>query len=245
VLAWRDLAVRYRQTVIGVVWALIRPLLTMVVFTVIFGQIAKLPSEGTAPYALMVFAAMLPWQFFATALSESSGSLIGNASLISKVYFPRLQIPTSSALAGLVDFFIVFLVLGILLFIYGYPPNWAWLTLPFFLSIAIGTALGVSYWLSALNVQYRDVAFVIPFLIQLWFFATPIVYSSSLIPAPWDILYALNPMAAVVDGFRWALFGTTAISGPMLLLSVGSMLAILVTGLFVFKRMERTFADVV
>lgn len=241
---WRDVKVRYKQTVLGVAWVVLQPLAAAFLFTLIFGKLAQLPSDNI-PYAAFTLAGLTPWNYLSGAIGRGGLSLVGSANLISKVYFPRLLVPTSSVLAGLVDFGIVFLVLAILLFIYGFAPLWSWLTLPFFLLLAIGTALGVSYWLSALNVQYRDVALIVPFLIQLWFFATPIVYSSGLIPTSWDILYALNPMVSVVDGFRWALFGRTAPPGPLLLLSILTMFALLVSGLFVFKRMERTFADVV
>lgn len=241
---WRDVKVRYKQTFLGVAWVVLQPLAATFLFSLIFGKLAQLPSDNV-PYAIFALAGVVPWNYFSGAIGRGGPSLVGASNLISKVYFPRLLIPTASVLAGLVDFTIVFLVLTILLFGYGFPPTWLWLTLPFFLALAMGTALGVSYWLSALNVQYRDVAFVVPFLIQLWFFATPIVYASSLIPAPWNFLYALNPLVGVVEGFRWALFGKSAPPGPLLLLSIATMLVLLISGLFVFKRMERTFADIV
>lgn len=243
-IVWRDVKIRYKQTLLGVFWVVLQPLAATVLFTLIFGNLAKLPSDDL-PYAVFALSGLLPWNFFSGAVGRGGLSIVGSANLISKIYFPRLLLPSASVLAGLVDFAIVFLLLLVLLFVYGYPPSINWLALPFFLFLAILTALGVSFWLSALNVQYRDVAFVIPFLIQLWFFATPVVYPSGLIPAPWDILYALNPMVAVVDGFRWALFGKPAALGPLALLSVGMTLTVLVTGLYVFKRMERTFADIV
>lgn len=243
-LVWRDVKVRYKQTVLGVAWVVLQPLAATFLFTLIFGKLAQLPSDNI-PYAVFALAGVVPWNYFSGAIGRGGASLVASPNLISRVYFPRLLIPTASVLAGLVDFAIVLVVLAILLFAYGFAPLWSWLTLPFFLALAIATALGVSYWLSALNVQYRDVAFVVPFLVQLWFFATPIVYASSLIPPPWDFLYALNPMAGVVQGFRWALFGKTAAPGPLLLLSIATTLVLLISGLFVFKRMERTFADIV
>lgn len=243
-LVWRDVKVRYKQTALGVLWVVLQPLATTIVFTLIFGNLAKMPSENL-PYAVFALAGLLPWNYFSGAIGRGGSSLVGSANLISKVYFPRLIIPISSVLAGLVDFGITFLLLVALMLFYGYPPTLSWLLLPFFLLMAIATALGVSLWLSALNVQYRDVGYLIPFLIQLWFFATPVVYPSSLIPAPWSLLYALNPMAGVVDGFRWALFGNTAAPGPLILVSIAVVIVTLVSGLFVFKRMERTFADVV
>lgn len=243
-LVWRDVKVRYKQTALGVLWVVLQPLATTIVFTLIFGNLAKMPSENL-PYAVFALAGLLPWNYFAGAIGRGGSSLVGSANLISKVYFPRLIIPISSVLAGLVDFAITFLLLVALMLFYGYPPTLSWLLLPFFLLMAIATALGVSLWLSALNVQYRDVGYLIPFLVQLWFFATPVVYPSSLVPAPWNLLLALNPMAGVVDGFRWALFGKTAAPGPLILVSIAVVIVTLVSGLFVFKRMERTFADVV
>lgn len=243
-LVWRDVQIRYKQTLLGVVWVVLQPLATTILFTLIFGNLAKLPSDNL-PYAVFALAGLLPWNYFSGAIGRGGPSLVGSANLISKVYFPRLLIPTASVLAGLVDFFIVLALLIVLSFVYGYPPTVYWLTLPFFLLLAIATALGASYWLSALNVQYRDVAFLIPFLLQLWFFATPVVYASSLIPAPWNLLYTLNPMVTVVDGFRWALFGKGDLSVVSVLITIVVVAALLVSGLFVFKRMERTFAEIV
>lgn len=243
-LVWRDVKVRYKQTLLGVLWVALQPLATTIVFTLIFGNLAKMPSDNL-PYAVFALAGLLPWNYFAGAIGKGGGSLVGSANLISKVYFPRLIIPLSSVLGGLVDFAITFVLLVALMFWYGYYPALSWLLLPLFLLLAIATALGVSLWLSALNVQYRDVGYLIPFLVQLWFFATPVVYPQSLIPAPWNIVYALNPMVGVVEGFRWALFGRGSAPGPALLLSIAVVLVVLVTGLYVFKRMERTFADVV
>lgn len=243
-LVWRDVKVRYKQTVLGIAWVALQPLATTIVFTLIFGNLARMPSDNL-PYAVFALAGLLPWNYFSGAVGRGGQSLVGSANLISKVYFPRLIIPVSGVLGGLVDFAIVFCLLVVLLAFYGYYPALSWLLLPFFMLLAIATALGVSLWLSALNVQYRDVGYLIPFFLQLWFFATPVVYPSSLIPAPWNVLYALNPMAGVVEGFRWALFGKGAAPGPILLISIAAVVVVLITGLYVFKRMERTFADVV
>lgn len=243
-LVWRDVKVRYKQTVLGIAWVALQPLATTIVFTLIFGNLAKLPSDNL-PYAVFALAGLLPWNYFAGAIGKGGASLVGSANLISKVYFPRLIIPISSVLAGLVDFAIVFALLVVLVLFYGYLPSVYWLLLPFFLLLAVATALGGSLWLSALNVQYRDVGYLIPFFVQLVFFATPVVYPQSMIPAPWNVVYALNPMAGVVEGFRWALFGSGSAPGPTLLLSIAVVIVVLVSGLYVFKRMERTFADVV
>lgn len=243
-LVWRDVKVRYKQTALGVTWVVLQPLVTTIVFTLIFGNLAKMPSDNL-PYAVFALAGLLPWNYFSGAVGRGGQSLVGSANLISKVYFPRLIIPFSGVLGGLVDFGIVFVMLVVLLAFYGFYPALSWLLLPFFLLLAIATALGVSLWLSALNVQYRDVGYLIPFFIQLWFFATPVVYPSSMIPAPWNVLYALNPMTGVVEGFRWALFGRGAAPGPILLVSIAAVIVVLITGLYVFKRMERTFADIV
>lgn len=243
-LIWRDLKIRYKQTALGAAWAVIQPLATMLIFTLIFGRLARIPSDGI-PYPIFSYCALLPWNYFATALDRSSTSLVNNAQLLSKVYFPRLVIPLSGVAAGLVDFGIAFLVLIWLMLVYGVVPTVATLTLPAFLLLAMATALGVSLWLSALNVQYRDVRYVIPFLVQFWMYATPVVYPSSLIPERWRVLYGLNPMVGVVEGFRWALLGQGAPPGPMLAASMAMVLLILVSGAFYFRHMERTFADVV
>src|SRR2546428_438852 len=210
ILAWRDLAVRYKQTVIGVAWALVRPVLTMIVFTVVFGKLAKLPSDGSVPYAIMVFAAMLPWQFFSTALSESSNSLISNANLISKVYFPRLIVPAGSVVTSFVDFVISFAILGIMMVWYQCWPDWRVFTLPFFIALAFGTAMGAGLWLCALNVEYRDFRYIVPFIVQLGLYVSPVGFSSSVIPEEWRLAYSLNPMVGVIDGFRWALLKGSA-----------------------------------
>jgi lipopolysaccharide transport system permease protein len=242
-LTWRDIKVRYKQTILGAAWAVLQPLLTMVIFSIIFGQLAKLPSEGL-PYPIFTYTALLPWQLFAFALTNSSNSLVGSQNLVSKVYFPRLVIPIASVLPGLVDFAISFVVLLGMLFYFQIPLTARVLLLPLFLLLALGTALGVGLWLSALNVEYRDIRYVVPFLTLFWQYATPVAYSSSLIPAEWRLLYGLNPMTGVVEGFRWALLGRGDIGG-LLWVSIIIIVVLLVTGLVYFKRMETTFADVI
>jgi lipopolysaccharide transport system permease protein len=243
-LVWRDVKVRYKQTVLGAAWAIIQPFFTMVVFSIFFGHLAKIPSDGI-PYPIFAYCGLLPWQLFAHAMTESGNSLVSNQSLITKVYFPRLVIPLSAVLAGLVDFAVAFMVLLAMMAYYGMAPTMAVVSLPLFILLAIATALAVGLWLSALNVQYRDVRYTIPFLTQFWLFATPIAYPSSLVPEGWRVLYGLNPMAGVVEGFRWALLGTKNAPGPMLAVSVAVVVALLVGGLYYFRRMEKTFADVV
>lgn len=243
-LVWRDVKVRYKQTFLGFVWAVLQPFMTMVVFSVIFGYLAKVPSDGI-PYAVFTYAALLPWTLFAHAVTESGNSLILNQQLITKVYFPRLVIPLASVLSGLVDFAIGFIVLLILMLFYGIVPTWAILTLPFFILLEIATGLAVGLWLATLNVQYRDVRYTIPFLVQFWLFITPVAYSSSLIPARWRVLYGINPMVGVIEGFRWALLGKEGGIGPMTLVSVLMIIVLLVGGLFYFRRMEETFSDVI
>lgn len=243
-LIWRDIKVRYKQTALGAAWAVLQPLLTMIIFSIIFGRLAGIPSDGL-PYPVFTFAGLLPWQLFAHALTESGNSLVANQQLITKVYFPRLLIPMSAVLAGLVDFLIAFVVLIGLMLFYGITPTWAILFLPLFLLFALGTALAVGLWLSALNVEYRDVRYTLPFLTQIWFFATPIAYSSSLLPEPWRVLYGLNPMAGVVEGFRWALFGKVGGIEPLIVVSALVVCALLFGGMAYFRRMEKTFADVV
>lgn len=243
-LIWRDVKVRYKQTALGVIWAVLQPLLTMAVFTIFFGRLAKMPSNGV-PYPLFAFAGLLPWQLFSFSISEAANSLVASQNLIKKVYFPRLVIPIASLLAGLVDFGIGFVLLLLMMLYYGVHLTSAALLLPALLLLAITTALGVGVWLSALNVQFRDIRHTIGFLTQFWLFATPIAYPSSLIPEKWRALYGLNPMAGVVEGFRWALLGTNSSPGPMILVSALAVLILLVSGLIYFRRMERTFADVV
>jgi len=243
-LIWRDVKVRYKQTALGAAWAIIQPLFMMLVFSLFFGRLARVPSDGI-PYPVFSFCALLPWQLFAHALTESSNSLVGNQNLITKVYFPRLVIPMAAVLGGVIDFLIAFAILLLLMFYYGIVPGWAIVTLPAFLLLAIATALGVGLWLSALNVQYRDVRYTINFLVQFWLFATPVAYPSSLIPEKWRALYGLNPMAGVVEGFRWALLGKSEPPGMMLWVSVVMVVLILTGGLYYFRRMEQEFADVV
>jgi lipopolysaccharide transport system permease protein len=243
-LIWRDIKVRYKQTAFGASWAVIQPFFTMVIFSLFFGRLAGVPSDGL-PYPIFAFAALVPWTFFANGLSMSANSLVGSQELIRKVYFPRLTIPTATVLAGLVDFSIAFVVLLGMMLVYGIVPGLTVLwTLPLLL-LALVTSLGVGLWLSALNVQYRDVRHAVPFLTQLWLFATPIAYPSSLLGEPWRTLYALNPMVGVVEGFRWALLGAETAPGPMILVSTAAALALLLGGAFYFRRMERVFADIV
>jgi len=243
-LSWRDIKVRYKQTVLGALWAILQPFLTMLVFSVFFGSLAKMPSDGI-PYPIFAFAALVPWTFFSNGLTQSGNSLIQSAGMLKKVYFPRLIVPISSILSGVVDFLFAFLVLIGLMFWYGIVPTANVVWLPFLLLLAFGTALGVGLWLSAMNVQFRDVRYTIPFLAQFWLFATPIAYPSSLLSEPWRMVYGINPMVGVVEGFRWALLGTATAPGPLIIVSALTMLTILITGMFYFRRMESTFADVV
>lgn len=243
-LVWRDIKVRYKQTVLGVAWAVIQPVFTMIVFSIFFGRLAKMPSDGL-PYPVFAFAALLPWTLFAHALTGSTESLVANQNLITKVYFPRLIIPVATMLAGLVDFAIAFVVLLGLMAYYQIQPGIAFFTLPLFVLLAMATALSVGLWLSALNVQYRDVRYTVPFLTQLWMFLTPIAYSSSIVPEKWQPLYAMNPMAGVVNGFRWALLGNAETPGIMVLVSTCVVVILLTGGLYYFRRMERRFADLV
>ncbi|MEB3162510.1 MAG: ABC transporter permease [Prochlorothrix sp.] len=245
-LAWRDILVRYKQTEIGILWALIRPFLTMVVFSIVFGKLAGLETEGDAPYPIMVFAAMLPWQFFANSLSECSNSLISNANLISKVYFPRLVVPTSAVVVSFVDFMISGIILLALMAWYNFVPSWRIILLPGFIAIAFAAAMGAGLWLAALNVQYRDFRYVVPFLVQFGLYVSPVGFSSQLVPDRWRLLYSLNPMVGVIDGFRWAILGNESqIYWPGFLLSNTLVLVLLVSGIWFFRRMERTFADVI
>jgi lipopolysaccharide transport system permease protein len=243
-LAWRDIKLRYKQTVLGAAWAVIQPLFTMIVFAIFFGLLAKMPSDGL-PYPVFVLCALLPWQLFVYALTQSSNSVVAEQRLISKVYFPRLVIPLASVLSGLVDFAIAFLLLVVFMAWYGVYPGWSVVTVPFFALLALACALAVGLWLSALTVQYRDVRYTLTFLSQFWMFASPVAYPSSLVPEGWRLWYGLNPMVGVIEGFRWAILGNLEPPGPMLWVSVGTVAVMLVGGLFYFRRMERTFADVV
>lgn len=244
-LAWRDILVRYKQTIIGIAWALIRPFLTMVVFTFVFGKLAKLPSEG-APYPILVFAAMLPWQFFSNSLSECSTSLVSNANLISKVYFPRLIVPVSAVVVSFVDFMISGIILIGLMAWYDFVPGWRILTLPLFIVIAFFAATGAGLWFAALNVEYRDFRYIVPFIVQFGLYISPVGFSSSIVPEQWRLLYSLNPMVGVIDGFRWAILGgESTIYLPGLALSIALVVFLQVTGIWYFRRMERTFADVI
>jgi lipopolysaccharide transport system permease protein len=243
-LTWRDIKVRHKQTVLGAAWAIIQPFFTMVVFSLFFGRLAGIPSDGI-PYPLFAYTALVPWSFFAGGLNNSANSLVGNANLLKKVYFPRLAIPLSTVLAGVIDFVLAFVVLlGMLLF-YGMVPTLNIVWLPLLVLLALVTALGVGLWLSALNVQFRDVRYTIPFLTQFWLFATPIAYPSTLLAEPWRTLYGINPMVGVVEGFRWALLGTATAPGLMILVSALAALGLLVSGAYYFRRMEKSFADVV
>lgn len=244
-LAWRDILVRYKQTTIGVAWALIRPFLTMVVFTVVFGNLAKLPSEG-APYPILVFSAMLPWQFFSNALSECSNSLTGNAHLISKVYFPRLIVPASAVIVSFVDFMISGIILLGLMAWFNFVPSWRILMLPLFIAIAFAASIGVGLWLASLNVQYRDFRFLVPFIVQFGLYISPVGFSSSIVPEQWRLLYSLNPMVGVIDGFRWAILGgQSQIYWPGFALSLLLVLLLFSSGIWYFRKTERRFADVI
>ncbi len=244
-LAWRDILVRYKQTVIGLLWALMRPFITMVVFTVVFGKIAQLPSDN-APYPILVFAAMLPWQFFSSALMDCSNSLINDASLISKIYFPRLIVPASSVVVNFVDFVVSGMILLGLMAWYNFVPSWRILTLPLFIAIAIALTLGAGLWFSALNVQFRDFRYIVPFIVQFGLYVSPVGFSSSVIPQEWLLLYSLNPMVGVIDGFRWAIIGNTeGLYLPGFGLSVVLVTFVLVSGIWFFRKTERRFADVI
>lgn len=244
-LAWRDILVRYKQTAIGIAWALIRPFITMVVFTVVFGNLAKLPSEGV-PYPILVFSAMLPWQFFANALSECSNSLIGNANLISKVYFPRLIVPVSAIVVSFVDFMISGIILLGLMAWYNYVPSWRILMLPVFVAIAFAAAIGAGLLFASLNVKYRDFRFIVPFITQIGLYISPVGFSSSIVPEQYRLLYSLNPMVGVIDGFRWSILGGDAkLYLPGFALSLGLVLSMLIVGVVYFRKVERTFADVI
>ena len=243
-LVWRDVKVRYKQTVLGVAWAVLQPLLTMAIFTVVFGSFASIPSDGL-PYSIFAYTALLPWQYFSQAISHSGDSLVNSANLISKVYFPRLVVPIAATLAPLVDFAVAFVILLGMMVWFGVAPTWDLLALPLFLLLALLTALAVSLFLSALNVQYRDVRYTIPFLVQFWMYASPVAYPVSLVPKKWQLFYSLNPLVGVIDGFRWALLGKVRPNFGAMAVSAGIVVLLLLGGISYFKRMERTFADVI
>lgn len=243
-LIWRDIKVRYKQTVLGAGWAILQPFFTMVIFSIFFGRLAQMPSDGV-PYPIFAYAALVPWTFFANGLTQAVNSVVGGSSLIKKVYFPRIILPIAAVLAGVVDFLFAFAVLVGMALYYGVLPSWRILTLPCFVAMVVMAALSVALWLSALNVQYRDIRYIAPFIVQVWLFATPIAYPSSLLSEPWRTVYGLNPMVGVVEGFRWALLGTGTGPGPMIVVSSLVCLALLVGGAYYFRRVERTFADVI
>lgn len=244
-LAWRDILVRYKQTVIGVAWALLRPLLTMLVFTLVFSKLAKLPSDGV-PYPILVFAALLPWQFFSNAFAEAGNSLISNSSMISKVYFPRLVIPASAVIVSFLDFAISGVIMVGLMAWYGYMPDWHLLALPLFILLAFAAALGAGLWIAALNVKYRDFRYIVPFVVQFGLYVSPVGFSSSIVPEQWRLLYSINPMVGVIDGFRWSVLGgDTPLYWPGIFLSMGLVSLILFTGIFYFRKTERGFADLI
>jgi len=244
-LAWRDILVRYKQTAIGIAWAILRPFLTMLVLTIIFGKLARFPSEG-APYPILVFAAMLPWQFFANSLTECSNSLIGNAGLISKVYFPRLVIPTSSVIVSFVDFLLSGAILLGLMAWYNFWPTWRVLTLPLLIFISFGAAMGTGLWISAMNVKYRDFRYIVPFIVQFGLYLSPVGFSSSVVPEKFRLLYSINPMVGVIDGFRWAILSKdVVIYAPGFILSMGLVVLLFLGGMWYFRKTERTFADII
>jgi len=245
-LAWRDILVRYKQTAIGVAWALLRPFLTMVVFTVVFGSLAKLPSEGTTPYPVLVFAAMLPWQFFSTALAACSESLVANSNLISKIYFPRMIVPASAVIVSFVDFLISGMILLGLMAWYNFVPDWRILSLPLFITISFAAAIGGGLWLASLNVRYRDFRYIVPFIVQFGLYISPVGFSSSIVPDRWRFLYSINPMVGVIDGFRWAILGGQAkLYLPGFFLSLGLVILVCASGIWYFRKVERTFADII
>lgn len=243
-LTWRDVKIRYKQTALGVIWGVLQPLLTMAVFSIFFGRLAKIPSDGV-PYPIFALIGLTPWNFFSNGLTQSSNSLVASANMIKKVYFPRLVIPLSSIMSGLIDLFISLVLVGCMMAYYGITPTINVVWLPAFVLLALVTSLGVGLWMAALNVEYRDVRFIVPFLTQFWMYATPIPYPSSLLSEPWRTLFGLNPMSGVVEGFRWAILGTKTQPGPLVIVSVAAAFAILISGAYYFRRMEKTFADVV
>ncbi len=243
-LVWRDVVVRYKQSAVGIGWAVIQPFMMMIIFSVVFGKFAKLPSEGI-PYPIFTYCALLPWNYFARSLGDSSNSLVGSSHLVTKVYFPRLILPLSKVFAGLVDFAIAFVILIAMMFWYGVAPTWGVLLLPVFMAMAMFTSMAVGLWLTALNVKYRDVVFVVPFLTQFWMYASPVAYSMTIVPEKWQWIYGLNPMVGVVEGFRWALLGKAAPNFEPMIASLVIVCVLFVSGLYYFKRMERTFADII
>jgi len=246
ILSWRDIKVRYKQTVIGAAWSIIRPLFTMIVFTIVFNKIAKLNSSGSVPYAIMVYAGMLPWQFFSTALTEASGSLINNTNLISKVYFPRLIIPTSTIFVSVIDFLIAFALILILFVFYNFYPSWQIIALPLFLLLAFFASMGVSLYMTALNVKYRDFRYIVPFIVQFGLYISPVGFNSTIVPEKYRLLYSLNPMVAIIDGFRWSLLrGQQQIYWPGMMISIGVTMFFLWLGIRQFRKMEKSFADLI
>lgn len=244
-LAWRDILVRYKQTVIGLMWALIRPLLTMIVLVIVFGKLAKFPSGGI-PYPILVFAGLLPWQFFSSAFTEAGNSLVGNSNMLSKVYFPRLIVPTSAVIVSFVDFLISGTILIGLMIWYGFLPDWRIITLPLFILIAIAAAMGAGLWIAALNVKYRDFRYIIPFVVQFGLYVSPVGFSSTIVPERWRLWYSLNPMVGVIDGFRWAILGgDTQVYWQGFMISIALVVLILISGVFYFRKTEKTFADVI
>jgi len=243
ILSWRDIKVRYKQTVIGAAWSVLRPLLTMIVFTVVFSKVAKLPTEGSAPYPLLVFAGLLPWQFFANSLSEASNSLIGNTNLITKVYFPRLIIPASAVITSFVDFAITFGLMVLMMAGYQFMPSWQIIFLPLFLVLAFASSFGISLYLTALNVKYRDFRYIIPFIVQFGLYISPVGFSSNIVPAQWRLLYACNPMVGVIDGFRWCILGESTLAFDTVAMSVGITILFLFIGIRYFRKTEKSFAD--
>ena len=243
-LTWRDTKVRYKQTVLGAAWAIIQPFFAMVIFSFFFGKLAKVPSDDI-PYPIFAYTALVPWQFFANGVNQATNSIVGSADVVRKVYFPRLLIPTAAVLAGGIDFILAFVVLLGMMIFYNAVPTSAIVWMPFFVLLALTTALGVSFWVTTMNTQFRDVRYAVPFVVQAWMFATPIAYPSSLLQEPWRTLYGINPLAGVVEGFRWALLGTDTSPGPIIIVSALMSVALLVSGAFYFRRMEKTFADVV
>jgi lipopolysaccharide transport system permease protein len=246
ILSWRDIKVRYKQTVIGAAWSVLRPLLTMIIFTIIFSKLAKLPPEGDVPYAILVYAAMLPWQFFSNALSEASNSLIGNSNLISKVYFPRMIIPTATIITSLIDFFISFVLMGFLMWWFHFLPGWQMVFLPLFLLLAFISSMGIGLWITALNVKYRDFRYIVPFIVQFGLYISPVGFSSRIIPEKYRVFYALNPMVGIIDGFRWSMLkGETFVYWPGIGISIVVSFFFLWLGIRQFRKMEKSFADLI